>query len=166
MSPAPRSSFSCVSAAAEPSSDLCSSENTSLVSWFRTEPLPTHSTVPRPAAAQARCLLPGCLCPARPHTHQPVGSTQAQEAPAALPQTESEEGKQRTEGREDTNVVWRVQGQRLVLAQAVQTLHRSKGGISWGLSQSKGRFFTEISPRESIWLPKSRSCCLIPRQRS
>lgn len=131
LSPAPRSGFSCVSATAEPSSDLCSSENTSLVSWFYTEPLPTHRTK-RHSLQKLRlaAFLQAARALSGPHTHQPVGSTRAQETPAALPQTESEEGKQRTEGREDTSVVWRVRGQRLVLAQPFQTLHRSKGGVS------------------------------------
>lgn len=161
-SPALRSGFSCVSITAEPSSDLCSSENTSLTSWFYTEPVPTCSM-------KCHCLrklrlaasFQAARAPPEPHTPQPVRSARAQETPAALPQTESEEGKRRTEGREDTSVVWRAPRAAACSCPAISKTPSLQGWHLLGFSQSKGRFFTEIRPRESRWLPKLRSCCLI-----
>lgn len=159
--------------------ELCSHGTPRRVSWFHTrltEPFATPSTKRRclrelglAAFFQAACTA---RAPSQPRTRRPVRFTRGQETPAALPQTESEEEKQRDERSADTSVARGApEGSGSFSpsprpGQAFQTQDGSQGGASWGFRPSKGRFATAIKPKESIWLRKFWSCCLIPRQRS
>lgn len=131
-----------------------------------TEPFPTRST-------EHRCLCrlrpepsPGCLCPPRAWGTL-AGSTGGQDTLAALPQSEKEKQRDQEEcrhqrGLESPGGQWLAAAQSD--AQGSSFKHAPKGGNSWGFSQSKGSSTTDIKPKESIWLWKSESCCLIPRQ--